>query len=157
MNPLWNISDFLFTYYIDEFLVDTGNYTGVSYRIQLRRRSGFFVANILVPSILINYLSMATFFVPTEEKIGFSVNILLAQTVNLMATYQFIPHGGGRNTDMESVPSNSLSDYDYPNQCCCYKKVSWREIVKKTEYFCSSPGEASWTMCFTIRQSRHSA
>ena len=94
VNPLWHIGDFDYEYFTDGFLMDTGNYKGVSYTIQMRRRSGFFVANILVPSILINHLSMATFFVPTEEKIGFSVNIFLAQTVNLMTTYQFIPHGG---------------------------------------------------------------
>ena len=93
MNPLWHIGDFNFEYYTAEYL-DTGPYTDASYTIQIRRRSGFFVANILIPSVLINYLGLATFVIPVEEKIGFSVNIFLAQTVNLMTTYQFIPHGG---------------------------------------------------------------
>ena len=73
-----------------------GDYTRVTYRIKIRRRSGFFVANVILPSILINYLSLASFLIPTssDENIGFSVTIFLAQTVNLMSTSQFIPNGG---------------------------------------------------------------
>ena len=73
---------------------EIGNFTSVNYRIQLKRRSEFFVANMILPSVLINYLSLATFCMPADEKIGFSATIFLAQTVNLMSTSQFIPNGG---------------------------------------------------------------
>ena len=54
------------------------------------------MSNVILPSIVINYLSSASFLIPTssDENIGFSVTIFLAQTVNLMSTSQFIPNGG---------------------------------------------------------------
>ena len=71
-----------------------GNFTKLVYTVELTRRSTFFVANVLMPSILINYLSLMTFLVPTDEQTTFSVTIFLAQTVNLLSTSQFIPNGG---------------------------------------------------------------
>ena len=73
-----------------------GNYSRATYQIKVQRRSGFFVSNIILPSILINYLSSASFLIPTnsDENIGFSVTIFLAQAVNLLSTSQFIPNGG---------------------------------------------------------------
>ena len=66
------------------------------FTLKTERRSGFFVANMIFPSILINYLSLASFMIPSwsEESIGFSVTIFLAQTVNMITTSQYIPNGG---------------------------------------------------------------
>ena len=60
-----------------------GNYTSVIYTMQIERRSGFYIANVIVPSILINYLSLASFLINShsDEKIGFSVTIFLAQAL----------------------------------------------------------------------------
>ena len=93
-NPVWRVDEFTFYYQLEAQDEDIGAYRSVVFRIELSRRSGFFVANVILPSILINYLSLATFIIPPEEKTGFSVSILLAQTVNLMSTSQFIPNGG---------------------------------------------------------------
>ena len=93
-NPMWQFVNLSFTYdqlYPDKVL---GTYTRIKYKLKLTRRSSFFVANVIIPSILINYLSLATFVIPAEENTAFSVTIFLAQTVNLMTTYQFLPNGG---------------------------------------------------------------
>ena len=88
--------DFEVTYIEDQSDDPIGNYTVVSFTIHLQRRSEFFVANVILPSVLINYLSLASFQISphSEENIAFSVTIFLAQTVNMMSTHQFIPNGG---------------------------------------------------------------
>ena len=95
-NPLWHTMDFKATYIVDQNEDPIGNYTVVAFTIHLQRRSEFFVANVILPSVLINYLSLASFQISphSEENIAFSVTIFLAQTVNMMSTYQFIPNGG---------------------------------------------------------------
>ena len=52
--------------------------------------------NTLLPSVLINYLSVSTFLIPCGcgDKTGFGVTTFLAQTVNLMSISQYIPEGG---------------------------------------------------------------
>ena len=96
-NPLWYVNDINMFYSTYEEKSDPGgNYTEVNFKVAIKRRSGFFVSSVILPSILINYLSLASFLVPahSDENIEFSVTIFLAQTVNMMSTSQFIPNGG---------------------------------------------------------------
>ena len=69
---------------------------GVFLEYTIERNSVFFVVNTLVPSVLINYLGVASFIIPCNsgDKTGFGVTIFLAQTVNLMSISQYIPEGG---------------------------------------------------------------
>ena len=67
---------------------------GVFLEYTIERNSVFFV--VLVPSVIINYLGVASFIIPCNsgDKTGFGVTIFLAQTVNLMSISQYIPEGG---------------------------------------------------------------
>ena len=55
----------------------SGNYTEVNYKVEITRRSEFFVISVILPSILINYLSLASFLVPanSDANIDFSVEL----------------------------------------------------------------------------------
>ncbi len=64
----------------------------------IRRRSVFYVANVIVPSVIINYLATFNFLIPCEsgEKISYAVTVFLAQTVNMMVISDQLPKGGDR-------------------------------------------------------------
>ena len=72
------------------------NAASVEFCYSFQRNSAYFVANVLVPSILINYLGGCSFLIPCHcgEKTGFGVTVFLAQTVNLMSISQYVPEGG---------------------------------------------------------------
>jgi nicotinic acetylcholine receptor len=50
------------------------------YRIKMRRKSLFYVVNIIIPTALISFLSVCVFYLPTDngEKITLSMSILFA-------------------------------------------------------------------------------
>ena len=70
-------------------------YSSLLFSVHVKRRSAFYVANVILPGIAINYLSMFNFAIPPEsgEKIGYGVTIFLAQTVNMMLISNFMPQG----------------------------------------------------------------
>ena len=93
-NGVWEIYDTSITY---EFVEDHGlKYSTIKYHFHMKRRSQFFVVNLLVPSVTINYLSVLSFCITchTGEKIAYAVSIFLAQTVNFMVIPQIVPNGG---------------------------------------------------------------
>ena len=72
------------------------NYSVIVYSIHVERRSAFYVANVILPSIVINYLATFNFLLPceSEDKVSYTVTIFLAQTVNMMSISGFMPQGG---------------------------------------------------------------
>ena len=96
LNPLWKVDPLQFDYSTEYNEEPIGHFNIIIYSIRIERRSEFFVVNVIVPSILINYMSLVSFLIPchSEEKISFSVTTFLAQTVNLMSISQFTPNGG---------------------------------------------------------------
>ena len=71
------------------------NFSSIVYSVHLKRRSAFYVANVIIPSVAINYLTLFNFVIPanSEEKITYGVTIFLAQTVNMMMVSNMMPHG----------------------------------------------------------------
>ena len=71
------------------------NFSSLFFAVHLKRKSAFYVANVIAPSIAINYLSLFNFVIPAEsgEKISYGVTIFLAQTVNMMMISNSMPQG----------------------------------------------------------------
>ena len=97
-NKVWQVIDVYSKYSKSPFLNQT--FADVNVFFVLRRRSSFFVGNLLIPSVTINLLGAFSFFIPcgSGEKISYTVTIFLAQTVNMMIILDQLPSGG------ESVP-----------------------------------------------------
>ena len=63
------------------------------YRIKMRRKSLFYVVNIIIPTFLISFLSVCVFYLPTDdgEKITLSLSILFALVVFFLLISKIIP------------------------------------------------------------------
>ena len=50
------------------------------YKIKMRRKSRFYIVNIIIPTFLLSFLSVCVFYLPTDdgEKITLSLSILFA-------------------------------------------------------------------------------
>ncbi|XP_033102283.1 neuronal acetylcholine receptor subunit beta-3-like [Anneissia japonica] len=79
-NGVWDIEYLKFKNKKTVYAWDPHPYTNVYMTIGLRRRSKFYVRNILVPCILLSFLAVFVFILPPEcgEKISFSITNLLA-------------------------------------------------------------------------------
>ena len=87
------------------------------YTLQMRRNPNFFVIYLLIPSILMAFVSVLVFLLPPEsgERIGLSVTVLLSYTVFLLTVSEMTPRGGsgssvlGRTSNRTIQPFNSNS------------------------------------------------
>jgi hypothetical protein len=63
------------------------------YRIKMRRKSLFYLINIIIPTFLISFLSVCVFYLPTDdgEKIPLSLSILFAIVVFFLLISKIIP------------------------------------------------------------------
>jgi nicotinic acetylcholine receptor len=54
--------------------------TQMVYKIRMRRKSRFYIVNIIIPTFLLSFLSVCVFYLPTDdgEKITLSLSILFA-------------------------------------------------------------------------------
>ena len=79
----------------EQYLYQGTEYSSIIFSVHVKRRSAFYVANVILPGIAINYLSMFNFAIPPEsgEKVNYGVTIFLAQTFNMMLISDFVPHG----------------------------------------------------------------
>ena len=70
----------------------------VQYTLTFQRKGNFIFFIIFLPGVIINVLCCSTFFLPctSGEKIGFTVTLFLAQSVNLMIFTEFLPQGGNK-------------------------------------------------------------
>ncbi|XP_077862581.1 neuronal acetylcholine receptor subunit alpha-10-like [Saccoglossus kowalevskii] len=68
-------------------------YTDVTYYIHLRRRSLYYVFNLIMPCGLISAVTILTFFLPPEsgEKISLAITVLLSLTVFLLLVAETMP------------------------------------------------------------------
>ncbi|XP_043669001.1 neuronal acetylcholine receptor subunit alpha-10-like isoform X2 [Vespula pensylvanica] len=68
-------------------------YPDITYEIRLRRRSMFYVFNLILPCILINGIALLVFYVPSEsgEKVTLGISALLSMTVFLMTIRETLP------------------------------------------------------------------
>ncbi|KAM9456715.1 neuronal acetylcholine receptor subunit alpha-9-II [Clarias gariepinus] len=74
-------------------------YPDITYTLLLRRRSSFYIFNLLLPCFLISFLAPLGFFLPADsgEKVSLGVTVLLALTVFQLVVAESMPH-------TESVP-----------------------------------------------------
>ena len=69
-----------------------------SFQLHLRRKPGFFLVNILLPTIKFSFISTMIFNIPSTsgEKIGFSVTVFLSYTVFLTILSDHLPENSER-------------------------------------------------------------
>ncbi|MCJ8739601.1 hypothetical protein PDJAM_G00049050 [Pangasius djambal] len=74
-------------------------YPDITYTLLLRRRSSFYIFNLLLPCFLISFLAPLGFFLPADsgEKVSLGVTVLLALTVFQLVVAESMPPS-------ESVP-----------------------------------------------------
>ena len=65
----------------------------VTFDINVRRKSLYYIVNLILPCALISALTLMKFFLPVEsgEKIGLGVTALLAMTVFLLIVAETLP------------------------------------------------------------------
>ncbi|XP_077375103.1 neuronal acetylcholine receptor subunit alpha-7-like isoform X4 [Festucalex cinctus] len=68
-------------------------YVAVTYTIMLRRRSLFYMVNLIIPCILISILALLVFLLPPDsgEKISLGVTVMLSLIVLMLLSAQMIP------------------------------------------------------------------
>ncbi len=68
----------------------------LSFSLAFKRKPTYFMLNVILPSILINFLCIFNFIIPCEtgEKVGYGITVFLAQSVNLMVVSEMMPQGG---------------------------------------------------------------
>lgn len=74
-------------------------YPDITYTVLLKRRSSFYIYNLLLPCFLISFLAPLGFYLPADsgEKVSLGVTVLLALTVFQMMVAESMPPS-------ESVP-----------------------------------------------------
>ncbi|XP_013406815.1 acetylcholine receptor subunit beta-like 1 isoform X3 [Lingula anatina] len=67
--------------------------TRVIYYIRIRRKTLFYIVNLIIPCILISFLSVSTFYLPSEacEKVALSISILIALVVFILLISKLLP------------------------------------------------------------------
>uniref|UniRef100_A0A7M5X2P2 Uncharacterized protein n=1 Tax=Clytia hemisphaerica TaxID=252671 RepID=A0A7M5X2P2_9CNID len=68
-------------------------YPDVTVEVVLKRRPLFYVLNLLLPMVLIGFLTLLAFFLPAEsgERVSFAVTLLLAMTVFMLIVADMVP------------------------------------------------------------------
>lgn len=68
-------------------------YPEMIFKIHLKRRSLFYIVNLVIPNFLITLLAFFSFFIPAEcgERISFIITVLLSMTVFLLLVAENIP------------------------------------------------------------------
>lgn len=69
------------------------NTTKLTWTIELKRKSGFYILNIILPITVLSFLDVFCFMLPTEgsEKIGYSVSIFLTFSVFMLMISESLP------------------------------------------------------------------
>jgi len=68
-------------------------YPDIIFRINLRRKTLFYVVNLIIPCVGISFLSVLVFYLPSDsgEKVSLSISILLSLTVFFLLLAEIIP------------------------------------------------------------------
>ncbi|GAU94617.1 hypothetical protein RvY_06355 [Ramazzottius varieornatus] len=65
----------------------------ITYKIIIRRKTLFYTINLLIPTVLVSFLSVLVFYLPTiaGEKVALSISILLTLNVFLLLVSKLLP------------------------------------------------------------------
>lgn len=68
-------------------------YPDLTFNITLRRKTLFYTCNLIIPCVLLSFLTVLTFYLPSEsgEKISLCISILLSLTVFVLLLNDLIP------------------------------------------------------------------
>ncbi|XP_071944265.1 neuronal acetylcholine receptor subunit alpha-7-like [Antedon mediterranea] len=79
-NGVWELSTVLGERYVAKYNCCPEPYPSLEYTLILKRRPEFFMGNILIPCVLLSFVTMLVFYLPPEcdEKISFAITNLLA-------------------------------------------------------------------------------
>ena len=78
--------------------------------IKMERNPTFYVIYLLIPSVLMGFVSVLVFLLPPEsgERVGLSITVLLSYSVFLLMVSEVTPRGGS-NTSLLGILSYTLS------------------------------------------------
>ena len=87
-NSIWNVQS------IQVITLPVNAPTTLTYQVTLKRKSSFFVLNILIPVAILGFIGTFVFVIPVDagEKIGFSTTIFLSFAVFLTILSSDLPH-----------------------------------------------------------------
>ncbi len=100
----WFLMDVLSRSESVEYECCSGRYTYVIFAIKMRRRTLYYLVNMLAPCVLIAFMSLLSFALPPDcdEKIGLEVSVLLSIVFHLESLNEHIP------SSSMSVPKLSI-------------------------------------------------
>ena len=109
--------DLKMAFYIQRDLKQGFTFTVLVFTLQMRRNPTFYVLYLLIPSILMAFVSVLVFLLPPEsgERIGLSITGVLSYIVFLLTVSEMTPRGGsgssvlGRTSNRTIQPFNSNS------------------------------------------------
>lgn len=104
-------------------------YPDVTFTLLLKRRSSFYIVNLLIPCVLISFLAPLSFYLPAAsgEKVSLGVTILLAMTVFQLMVAEIMPAS-------ENVPLIGECIYLALwrlGRCACFKQNQLAECFHK--------------------------
>ncbi|XP_055769389.1 neuronal acetylcholine receptor subunit alpha-9-I [Salvelinus fontinalis] len=110
-------------------------YPDITYTLHLKRRSLFYIFNLLLPCFLISFLAPLGFYLPADsgEKVSLGVTVLLALTVFQLMVAESMPPS-------ESVPY-VVYNIQYIANCfreqraTCAKGAEWKKVAKVMDRF----------------------
>jgi len=89
----WNIMSCpgVYNYTYDE--VEGCHKAQITFKLQLRRKTLFYTVNLIIPCVLISFLSVSVFYLPADagEKMTMCISILLALIVFLLLVSKILP------------------------------------------------------------------
>ena len=76
-----------------EYMVDGVKRMELVYKFRIRRKTLFYTVNLIIPTVLISFLSIFVFYLPTDEgeKMTLCISILLALVVFLLLVSKILP------------------------------------------------------------------
>uniref|UniRef100_A0A183CSP8 Neur_chan_memb domain-containing protein n=1 Tax=Globodera pallida TaxID=36090 RepID=A0A183CSP8_GLOPA len=65
----------------------------IEYQLRIRRKTLFYTVVLIIPTVLMAFLSMAVFFLPTDsgEKMTLTISVLLSIVVFLLLVSKILP------------------------------------------------------------------
>ena len=95
-NSAYEVEFSAYTRELDLEMDDTNTYPIVGLKVVLHRRPGYFLLNVIAPTIIITLLSLYVYLLPTEsgEKVDLGITVVLAHSVMLLMVSDISPPSG---------------------------------------------------------------
>eukprot|EP00795_Rhopilema_esculentum_P006153 gene6153-11546_t len=92
-NAEWHLDGIPARRNLEEYSCCPEKYPDVTFTVEVRRRSLFYLCNLIFPMTIIGMLTMLSFLLPAEsgERISLAITLLLAMTVFMLVVADIIP------------------------------------------------------------------